>query len=174
MASKSRHRTPSGQRSRAGQEREAAPVAIKRLRDAALAGMTDPEWGSELGRLYLNNVITSAMYAAGKRWAEQAARYRHVIGAFPVRSAALERGVGASPLDPDSAEGQREAARHREAMERFFAAHAALSTAGDRCESMVRRVCEDGYMPLGFEELLQLRTGLMRLVSHWGIDGRAE
>src|SRR5690348_5768965 len=119
----SKHRTPSGRHSRAG-ERETAPAAIKRLREAALRQMADPQWGTELGRLNLEGAITDAMYAAGKRWAEYAAKYQGAIGVFPVRS--VQPRSFAHPPDPDSDTGREIAKREAENAEKFFAAHAVL------------------------------------------------
>lgn len=164
MASK--HREPNGRHQR---EKSPAPTQVKRLRDAALAGMTQPEWGTELGRLFLNDVITDAMYAAGKRWREWAATFHKAIGVFPVRSASPQTGRAGSPPDPDSPEGQKIARRESDAAERFFAAHAALTAAGAREERIVRALCERNEAPCGFEELMRLRKGLLALVSHWDL-----
>lgn len=163
-------REPSGRLSRRG-ERESAPTAIRRLRDAALRGMHDPEWGTELGRLYLEGELTDAMYAAGKRWAEVAAAHLSAIGAFPVKSVALQRGSLAHDPDPGSDMGQKQAARDSNALERFAEAHAVLMTAYPGAESSVRRLCEQEEGPCGFTERLQVRTGLVRLAEHWGLTG---
>ena len=88
-------RTPSGQLSRAGRQREYPPAQVRRLRDAAMAGLRDPEWGTELGRLYLEGTITAAMYAAGKDWREKAAKFVGSLGHFPVRSILVEGIVAA-------------------------------------------------------------------------------
>lgn len=168
LASK-RRRTPSGQYSRAG-EREAAPTRIKRARDAALANMGDPRWGSELGRLHLQGTITDAMYAAGVRWAELAAKYQSAIGIFPSRSASMERGALGSPPDPDSDEGRKVAKRETDNAERFFEAHAVLVNCGMLTEQVVRRACEHDEAVVGLGDLGKLRTGLMALASLWGID----
>ena len=100
-------REPSGRPQR---EREFPPTQVRRLRDAALAGLRDPQWGAELGRLYLTQVIGEAGYAAGVRWAREAAEYHAVIGVRPTRSPAMEIGsIGHEP-DPDSQRGRDVAA----------------------------------------------------------------
>ena len=176
LASRRKHivrREPNGRPSKAGQPREHAPLLVKRLRDAALGGMRDPEWGTELGRLLLNNAITEAMYAAGKRWAEQAARYQGVIGMFPIKSSSAEGGSWGHQPDPSSPRGQEIAARDRDAMERYFEAEAVLvgcqPGGGANVRQVVRRVCEDGELPGGYSEVLALRIGLLRLATHWGL-----
>ena len=63
-----------------------------------MRGLRDAEWGTELGRLYLEGTITSAMYAAGRRWTEMAEKYRHSIGVFPVKSLSAEKGIRSSRL----------------------------------------------------------------------------
>ena len=109
---------------------EFPPAQVKRLRDAAMAGLRDPEWGTELGRLYLEGTITAAMYAAGKDWREKAARYVSSLGHFPVRSILVENRGGSLPPDPDTPEGRKRARREADAMERFFEAHHVLLGAG--------------------------------------------
>lgn len=165
LMKKPRYREPNGRTQR---EREPAPVAVKRLRDAALHNAGYAEWGTELGRLLLADTITESMYAAGKRWSEMAAKYRGSIGSFPVRSASLQFGRRGSQPDPDSEEGRKIATREANQAERFFAADVAL---GDdaRVRQMVRRVCEDNEPAVGLDDLMKLRSGLMRLVSHWGL-----
>lgn len=158
-------REPNGRPSRAGLQREFPPAQVKRLRDAALAGLRDPEWGTELGRLYLVGSITAAMYAAGKWWREMAARYMDAIGAFPVRSAGLEVGRGGTPADPDTPEGQRQARRDANAAESFRRTHHVLMTAGPLAEAVVRRVCDYDEGPCGMAELISLRNGLSALAT---------
>ncbi len=158
-------RTPSGQLSRAGREREFPPTQVKRLRDAAMAGLRDPEWGTELGRLYLEGTITASMYAAGKDWREKAAKYVKSLGHFPVRTILPESHRGSLPPDPDTAEGQKQARREADAMERFFEAHHVLISAGKLAEATVRALCEHNEGPCGMAELIALRNGLSALAE---------
>jgi hypothetical protein len=158
-------RTPSGQLSRAGREREFPPTQVKRLRDAAMAGLRDPEWGTELGRLYLEGTITATMYAAGKDWREKAAKYVSTLGHFPVRTILVEGRGGSLPPDPDTEEGRKRARREADAMERFFEAHHVLLSAGKLAETAVRRLCEHDEGPCGMAELIALRNGLSALAE---------
>ncbi len=171
MASKKRRlvtaREPNGRIQREG--RDLAPMEVRRLRDAAVRGLRDPEWGTELGRLYLEGNLTGAMYAAGKRWREQATEYRRAIGVFPIRSASLERGSHSHEADPDSEEGQKQAQREANGAERFFAAHAALTSAGVLAESVVSRICEEDGMLCGWVDHQSLRKGLSALVDHYNM-----
>jgi hypothetical protein len=137
-----------------------------------MAGLRDPEWGTELGRLFLEGTITAAMYAAGKDWREKAARYAATIGSFPVRSAVLESGRGGSAPDPDTLEGQRQARRDADAMERFFEAHYVLISAGRLAEQTVRQLCEHDQGLCGMAELIALRNGLSALADHKDLTGR--
>lgn len=162
-------RTPAGRISRAGEAREFAPTQAKRLRDAAMRQMMDPEWGTELGILFLQERITQSMYAAGKKWREMASKYQASIGAFPVRATSVELGRKGSPPDPESEAGCRIAKREANLAEDFFAADAVLVNAGPGIRLMVRRVCEDDAAPIGLDELARFRAGLMRLVSHWNL-----
>lgn len=158
-------RNPGGRLSEAGKPKEHAPTHVKRLRDAALRMMADPEWGSELGRLYLEQTITPEMYAAGKTWREKSAKYGLAIGSYGIRSAQLEAGRKGSPPDPDSLEGRKQAIRERNAMEKFFEAHYRLIQAGRLAESVVRRLCEHDEGPCGMAELIALRNGLSALAE---------
>ncbi len=144
-------------------EKQFSPLEIRRARDAALRGLRDPEWGTELGRLYLTGAISDQMYGAGKRWRSEAMTYRKAIGIFPVRSASLEQGIQSEPADPDSHRGQLEAAADREAMEHFFAAHAILLG----CEGVVRQLVEEDRSLCGIHELNIARAGLARLAAHY-------
>lgn len=159
-------REPNGRIQRST-ERELSPTEVRRLRDAAFRGLRDAEWGTELGRLCLEGSITWAMYGAGKRWREVAAKYRQAIGVFPIRSASLERGSHSHDTDPDSDEGRKQAARDRDGAELFFAAQASLTVG--LVESVVRRICEDDEAPCGFAEHQALRKGLSALVVHYNL-----
>ena len=161
-------REPNGRIQREGRE-DTAPTEVRRLRDAALRGMRDPEWGTELGRLYLEGALTGAQYAAGKRWREEASDYRQAIGVFPVRSAALQRGSHSHDVDPESEEGQKQATRDRNGAERFFAAHSYLASVGNLAETVVRRICEEDEAPCGFAEHQALRKGLTALANHYNL-----
>ena len=150
------------------QRDEAVPASLaRRLRDAALAGLSGREWGTELGRLYLAHSITDEMYSAGRRWSVDAAAYRAAIGIFPMRSASLERGALGHAPDPDSEEGRRLADREIEGAERFFAADAALHMAGPGAERAVARLCEHDLSLAGMVELLAARCGLSALARHY-------
>jgi hypothetical protein len=156
---------------RAQREREFPPAQVRRLRDAAMQGLRDPEWGTELGRLNLTGKINDSMFAAGKKWAILASQYQAAIGVFPVRTASPTLGRNSEPPDPDSDEGKKIAERETNGAERFFAADAVLIQAGPGVRQIVRRVCEDNEMPCGLDELARLRAGLMHLVSHWDLTG---
>lgn len=152
-----------------------APSEVRRLRDAALAGMRDPLWGTEIGRLFLAGKITSTMFAAGKRWAELASQYSQALcsPSPDPKAISLDR-TGGHSHDPDSAEGRKEARRHARAVQSFIDAYAAMKTTNlldpDRVVRVVRATCERGEMPTGHSELLALTGGLRRLASFWGLD----
>lgn len=162
-------RQPNGQPHR---EREFPPLQVKRLRDAAMAGMRDPEWGTELGRLYLARRISEVQYAAGKWWAETAGWYHQAIGVQPLRSPSAELGRGGSSPDPDSPKGQELATREAERAERYFEAHAVLLGAGAGAEKAVRDVCERSLCCVSASELMALRVGLFAIAVHRGLTDR--
>ena len=146
------------------------PAEVRRLRDAALAGMRDPTWGTEIGRLYLLGKINSAMFAAGKQWGEYAARYSQALCSPSPDPKAVnwDRKGGEAP-DPDSFEGQKEARRHARAVQSFMDASVALKDAGMRAERVVRTVCERDEMVFGHENLMALSSGLSTLSGFWGL-----
>lgn len=164
-------REPSGrlQRSPARErdDREISPTEVRRLRDGALNGLRDPEWGSELGRLYLERAISGREYAAGKTWRAQVARFQGSIGIFPVRSLSGEPTGRAEPPDPESDEGQKQAVKDRDAAETFFEAHTVLLWSGRGAESAVRRLCEEDQAMVGYNELQHARCGLTRLANYY-------
>jgi hypothetical protein len=129
--------------------------------------LRDAEWGTELGRLYLEGAITDSMYGAGKRWREEATSYRAAIGVFPIRSTSLERGVKSHPPDVDSEDGQKQARQEANATERFFEADAVLVGAGTGAENAVRKLCEDDQSLAGMYELRNARCGLLALADHY-------
>jgi hypothetical protein len=169
-------REPSGRRSRAitRSAPEFAPTEVKRLRDAALAGMQNPEWGSELGRLLLAGKLEPELYAAGQHWAECAMRYRQALDA-PRPSpppASLEPKSPAAAVDPATDAGQRQTARDVAAIAALKEAHAALRMAGVLAERVVRRVCEHEEAVCGTGEFVALRRGLLALALFWGMTRR--
>lgn len=147
-----------------------APAEVRRLRDAALAGMRDPMWGTELGRLCLVGKINSAMFAAGKQWGEYAARYSQALCSPSPDPKAVnwDRGGGEAP-DPDSFEGRKEARRHARAVQSFIDASVALKDVGNRAERAVRAVCERDQILFGHENLMALTVGLSALSGFWGL-----
>ena len=158
-------REPNGkpQRERSGP----SPTEISRLRDAALAGMKDPIWGTQLGILHLSGKLTSSQLAAGKRWAELARDYSVACQSPRApKSVDIEPG-GGSPIDPDSAKGAREARRHSQIVHGYLGALEALKRTGEAPRLAVRDVCEFNLFPAGSFQLAALRTGLQGLVAYW-------
>jgi hypothetical protein len=169
-------REPNGRRSRVVTRSapQFAPTEVKRLRDAALAGMQNPEWGSELGRLLLAGRLEAELYAAGQHWAECATRYRQALDAPRPNppSARFEPKNPAAAMDPASAAGQKQTAREVAAIEALREAHAALRTVGVLAERVVRRVCEHDEAVCGTGEFVALRRGLLALALFWGMMRR--
>ena len=159
-------REPNGRPQR--EARQHSPTEIRRLRDAAMRGLRDAEWGTELGRLFLERKISAPMYFAGKRWREAAEKYRDVIGVFPIKSTSLQRGSLSHDPDPESPAGKKAHKRNAEAEENFMEAHAALVAAGMGAESAVRRLCEEDQVLTGHYDLLKAWDGLLALAVHYG------
>ena len=142
-----------------------SPSEVTRLRDAALAGMRDPIWGSTLGWLYLSGKISSLQFAAGKRWNELAADYSSAcLSPRAPRSANLDPKGGTAP-DPDSPSGRREARRQVLTLEDYQEASGLLKRLGAPVARAVVDVCEGGRVPAGFGELQNLKRGLSALAG---------
>jgi hypothetical protein len=169
-------REPNGRRSRivTRSAPQFAPTEVKRLRDAALAGMQNPEWGSELGRLLLAGKLEAELYAAGQHWAECATRYRQALDAPRPNPppARFEPKSPAAAVDPASAAGQKQTAREIAAIGALQEAHSSLRTAGVLAERVVRRVCEHDEAVCGTGEFVALRRGLLALAMFWGMTRR--
>jgi hypothetical protein len=160
-------RQPNGQPRR--QPQGPSPTEIVRLRDAALAGLRDPIWGTTLGRLYLAGKLTSSQFAAGRRWAELVKVYASAcLSPRPPRSAKLERGDGMA-VDPDSAVGRREARRHVQAVESYIAASEILKHAGETPRRAVTDVVERDLYPVGQFQMAALHVGLSALATLWRV-----
>lgn len=164
-------RYPSGNRRR--EERatnEYSATAIKRLADAAIAGMHDPQWGTVIGLLYLQKKLTSPQYAAGKRWAATWAEYCAATGnpSPDPKSVVIGGPTRSEPPDPDSHAGDAEARRAKRARKRFDEAHAALLKCGMQAESATRKLCEGlGQTPTGHEQFCHAKRGLEALARLW-------
>jgi hypothetical protein len=156
-------REPNGREQR---HRLLSPTEARRLREAAWRGLRDAQWGTELGRLFLESSLTEQQFLAGQRWRQDVAAYHWAIDVFPVRTASLERGK-ATPPDPDSEVGRKLAKRESEAIETFFAAHAILSFTG--AEKVVRALVERDEPICGVVGLRTARKGLSVLAEHYGL-----
>lgn len=168
-------REPNGRRTRSN-ERQFSPTQVRRLRDAAMAGLRDPEWGTHVGRLFLDGTLTAEEYAVAKWWREMAATYLVAIcaPAPQPKATSMEAGRGSAPVDPDSDRGREEAAQHRQTAELFLKAHAVLVAAGMMAERTVRRLCEHDEAPVGEEEKLWAICGLKRLAEYRGLTRPAK
>lgn len=158
------HREPNG---RAQREPRTTPVAnAKRIRDEAVRTHAHAEYGSELGRLFLDDKISANMYEAGKKWmisACSAATAMQGPNSNPKSLAIGESGTS-HPVDPDSEEGMREVRRHERAVEAFRIAGSMLSSPARRA---VEAVCEQRLAVEGYQQLMDLRSGLAVLAHHW-------
>ena len=167
-----RVREPNGKPSRTHQESDYAPTRVKWLREAAMAGMQDARWGTELGRLNLAGKITDEMFGAGQKWSEKAKRYHSAMEGPPIdcKAIPLERCGRASPPDPDSPDGIDQAVSDLRAVLAMQEAHAVLiSGAGTLAERQVRATCEHNECPDGAAGLAALRSGLLWLAQFWGL-----
>lgn len=164
-------RYPSGDRRRDERtNKEYSPSAIKRMTSAAIAGMHDPEWGTVIGRLYLEGKLTSAQYATGKRWAATWKEYCDATGipSPDPRSLVIGAPTRSEPPDPDSPAGVKATLREDKVRKKFEKAHAILLRCGMQAEAATRKLCEGlGETPLGHEQFLHAKRGLDALAKLW-------
>jgi hypothetical protein len=169
-------REPSGRLSRSapGVTKACSPAEVRRLRDAALAGMQASAWGTELGRLFLTGKIGAEAFEAGKWWSEMAAKYVEAIAApapDPRSIEPVQRGHS-HPVDPDSALGREQAERDARTVAAMREAAALLAGAGTLVEATVRAVCERDEAPVGERGMRALDRGLVLLAAHIGLTNR--
>lgn len=172
-------REPSGRLSRSTEHAidAVAPAVAKRLRDAAARGVADQEWGTELGRLFLDGKISPPEYEAGKRWGRLVSLWERAIGAprpYPGEGPIAFLGTVRSRSDGEdppvgTPEGTRLLKDRRRVMAEMQEAHAVLSGAGMLAEAAVRTTCEVNEMPVGALGLESLKRGLAWLARHWGL-----
>ncbi len=171
-------REPSGRPSRALAPIEGvSPNEARRLRDAAARGVAAPEWGSELGRLFLAGSIDGAAYEAGKMWGRLINQWYRAIGACrpypsqgPIAFLGTVRALDDGEDPPvDSKEGKRILADRRKVIRRMQEAHAVLVGAGMLAEAAVRGVCEANECSSAIYGLDNLVRGLDWLAKHWGL-----
>jgi hypothetical protein len=151
-----------------------SPAVLKRMRDAALIGLRDQEWGTELGRLFLQDEIEPYEYAAGKRWGSLVEAYHRATGAPPFKSMTFDRKPRSAEVDPESEEGEKQADVDRAIVEDMTEAHAVLMSAGMRAERAVRAICEERETSVGVVGLDNLRNGLRWLADHWELTQKAK
>jgi hypothetical protein len=167
-----------GERFPAGQikpeESGASPSQIRRLRDAALAGMADPQWGSMAGIFYLSRKIDEIEYETAKRFGDLHTQYISVIGGpKSPKSSNPERGSLGISLDVDSELGEEETKKHINIMGRYNDAHTVLLGIGPAAEGDIIRFCSiPGESPAGHEAMLRVRWGLRALSVLWKVGSK--
>jgi len=165
-------REPNGRLSRTMNPVDSAsPAAVKRLKDAALKGVADEHWGTQLGHLLLDGAITEPLYAAGRRWTETVMAYYRAIGAPPPYPKAIswERYEPGADPDPRSEKGKRIINKAIKAIDEMHDAYGVLRTAGLLAERVVRAVCETNATPQDWAERVALTEGLSVLALFWGL-----
>ena len=166
-------REPNGRPQR---EVQTMPAEAKRLRDAALRGMQAPEWGTELGRLFLERKVPAEEFEAGKRYAQVTRDYRRALGITEVEIKGQDpnRSRG-NPPDADSEAGRALTKAEQAAVARMHAAELAIrETGGRNVFRTVHRICVDDECAVGLLDLRNLSTGLQALAAHFGLTAAHE
>lgn len=126
----------------------------------------------ELGRLLLAEKITRPQYDAGVMWRDLSARFRSAINAPRLTPASIAATM--IPVPPDVTGGTDWSVEAAERVERqYFDAHTALycRTTREMAEGIVVDyvVVQERNMSEVRWQVGQLRRGLARLATHWGL-----
>lgn len=145
-----------------------APAEAKRIRDEAARKVRHSEYGSELGRLWLDDKISAPMYEAGKKWIIVAVQRSMALQGPSANPRSINVGSGGEshPVDPDSPAGLQEAKHHAKAVLAYDAALEAITKAS---WTAIETVCGQSLALCGHQQLLDFRCGLMILAKLWGL-----
>ncbi len=165
-------REPNGRLSRAARallEPEANQAA--RLRAAALSGVADRRWSTQLGRLFLEKRISPEQYGAGCNWAKLMEQWRaiHCGPRFNPKAGLsnLFRVGGSAGSVGDLIADPREVLitdTVDKAIESFSRG------AADPLLIAVRECVEQDLAPVGLGGWMLLDEGLALLAAHWNAD----
>lgn len=136
----------------------------------------DARAGNELGRLWLDNIITPEQHEAGSR-------YRQVVGAMqraicapkptPKSSAAILLETKGKVIDFDEIDPDGAAKRANRARSEYADAYRALSDCGRDSTLAVNDVVLFDYSIYEARAgVIDLKRGLNALVNHFGLEGR--
>jgi hypothetical protein len=171
-------REPNGrlQRPTADAIEAVSPAVVKRLRDAAVLGMRDAEWGTELGRLFLMGEIAGPDFTAGKRWGNLVVAYHLAIGAKPPypKAMSFERRNPSPEPDAESDKAKQKLKTEIAIIDDMREAHAVLIGAGMLAERAVRAICEQNDASVGIFGIANLQRGLAWLALHWGLSQQSK
>lgn len=166
-------REPSGRLSRAAKKVVGADSVneIRRLREAALSGMRDPLWGTQIGRLFLEGKVTAAQFRAGRQWGELMEKWRavHCGPRFNPKTglSTLHRVGGGGVSVGDIIADEREAmvtAMVDDVIGSFDRG------AADPHLIAVRECVEIDLAPVGYGGTLLLDDGLNHLAGLWRVE----
>ena len=146
-----------------------APAAIKRLADAAVAGMADSFWGTSLGMALLKKQITTKECSTGKIWDETYRAYLRAIDcpAPDPKSVSIGEPSRGQPPDPDSFAGVVVSKKDIATVKRFLAMERALNNCGLLISSATRALCESkSVKSCSYEDLQRAKIGLAALADH--------
>jgi len=139
-----------------------SPAAVKRLQDAALRGIADPDYGTELGRLALTGKISPTQREAGRRWCKLREEFVRTLG-IPLPSPGLPNlnSIAATAVFRDRYE--------RDVYDAYKAALIALRAAGNDAAMTIVATCEYDQACTSPTRLKALHLGLNALATHWGL-----
>jgi hypothetical protein len=167
-------REPSGRLSRSARKLLGADSVneIRRVREAALAGMRDPLWGTQLGRLFLEGKISGEQFRAGRNWAELMEKWRAIhcgprFNPKPGLSNLFRVGGGGASVGDIIADPHEATitALVDEVIESFSRG------AADPLLIAVRECVELDLAPVGVGGWMLLDEGLAHLADWWKVEG---
>jgi hypothetical protein len=126
-----------------------------------------PEAESEFGRLMLNGWVTPAQYEAGKQYAELATRYRAALQCPPLTPSGIDLGLVGRGKGDGMADGTARGIKR--------AYDSAFESCGPvRLQKLIAHHVIHDRRCFDLAERELLKTGLNKLVVHFGIDERLQ
>lgn len=176
-------REPNGRLSRAARKElgQENVNEIRRAREMAIAGVRDPIWGTQIGRLFLGKQVTPEQFGAARRWAELMEKWRaiHCGPRFNPKCglASLLQGdpneMKKNPGTGTRFEIKEDMDAHEATVTRLVNEAMDSFTRGsvDPTLVAVRDCVELDLAPVGFGGKLLLEDGLNHLATLWNVEG---
>ena len=149
---------------------EYSPAVIRRIMDA----VSSSDYGNVVTRLMLEGKLLPCHADAAGKWSRLVDEWRtqHCLPPQTARAQNPGRIPGLSTAgDDESDEVQR---KRRRIDNRYQRCEGMMHARGTKAREAVRRIVEMDEQPVGWDDVLSLRSGLGAIVEALGIDRNAE